>query len=208
MAILALATALHLAASCAPGVAPETLLSVAATETGYSQRGQAFTAPYSIGINGQGGGMRIYDSAADATAAASALIARGITNLDLGIAQINLKAGHLQRRGMSVADAFDPCISFRVGGEVLAECYGRTSGLDEQARLKAAAGCYNTGSTERGAGYSARVWQAAARVVPAIRVASLGAEPVTPAVAAVPQPLSNPFVRPSHGRAMTFNHSP
>ena len=60
------------------------------------------------------------------------LIATG-HNLDLGAAQLNWSSGHLQRRGLPLSAAFDPCTGLRVGGEVLANCYRRTSGSDEQA---------------------------------------------------------------------------
>jgi len=168
---LSLVAALHLAASCAPTVAPETLLSVAGTESGYTQAGRAFTHPFAIGINGPGGGARFYESAREATSAAAALIASGVTNIDLGIAQINWRAGHLQRRGLSLSAAFDPCTSLRVGGEVLAECWARSSGPTEQARLRAAIGCYNAGHPVSGTAYVLRVEASASRVVPAIRLA-------------------------------------
>ena len=164
MATLTIAAALKIAASCAPAVAPQTLLSVAHTESRLSE--------FAIGDNNT---HQAYQPAtlAEAVIIASRLIAAG-HSVDLGLAQINSTAGHLQRRGLPIAAAFEPCTAFRVGGEVLAECYSRTSGPDEQARLKAAASCYNG---DRTGAYAARVWKAAALVVPAIAVAGVPAAP-------------------------------
>ena len=190
--ILSLAVALQLARACAGGVAPETLLSVVKTESGFNA--------LAIGDNTDG---RSYLPAtlADAEAVATQLVAAG-HSLDLGIAQINTAAGHLQSRGLPLSAAFDPCTGFRIGGEVLTFCYGRTVGA-EQARLRQALSCYNTGSLERGAAYAARVWQAAAHVVPAIQIAGNlpGAadvpgtppSPATPEAAAVPVPHRPPL---------------
>lgn len=159
MAILPLAAALQIAASCAPSVAPQTLLSVVYTESRLSE--------FAIGDNTT---RQAYQPATlnEAVAIAERLIAAG-HSVDLGIAQINSSAGHLQRRGLPVAAAFDPCTGFRVGGEVLAECYERTSGADEQARLRQAASCYNTGTLDRGVAYVQRVQASADFIVPAVR---------------------------------------
>lgn len=159
MAVLTIAAALKIAASCAVGVAPETLLSVAHTESRLSE--------LAIGDNTT---HQPYQPATltEAVALATRLIAAG-HSLDLGVAQINTAAGHLQRRGLPIAAAFDPCVGFRVGGEVLAECYGRTSGPDKQVRLAQAASCYNTGTLTRGAAYAQRVQASADLIVPAIR---------------------------------------
>ena len=177
MAVLSIAIALKIAASCAVGVAPQTLLSVAHVETGLSE--------FDVGDNTTHRSYRP-GTLPEAIALATKLIGAG-HSVDLGIAQINSAAGHLQKRGLPIAAAFDPCIGFRVGGEVFAECYGRTSGADEQARLKQAASCYNTGTLDRGAQYAARVWRAAALVVPAIQVA--GTSSILPSIAGTSVPL-------------------
>ncbi len=194
MSALPLALALHLAASCAPAVAPETLLSVVRTESGFDS--------LAVGDNTV---AHAYHPAtlAEAVALASHLVAAG-HNLDLGAAQLNWSSGHLQRRGLPLSAAFDPCTGLRVGGDVLADCYRRTSGFDEQARLRQALSCYNTGTLDRGATYAGRVLVSARYVVPAIRVQ--GALPASPPLASpsAPPAFSTPFVRPQASRSLVF----
>lgn len=180
---LTLIAALHLAKACAGNIAPETLLSVMATESGFNA--------LAIGDNTDGRRHAPADLA-DAVAITTRLVAAG-HSLDLGIAQINTVAGHMQARNLPLSAAFDPCTGLRVGGEVLASCYGRTAGA-EQARLRQALSCYNTGTLDRGAAYAARVWQVAVHVVPAIQLA--GGEvtaPADPEAAAVPVPRRPPL---------------
>jgi len=181
MSALSLIAVLNLAATCAPTVAPETLLSVVRVESA--------TSPLVIGDNTA---RRAYHpgSLADAVATAETLIAQG-HSLDLGIAQISWKAGHLQARGLPLSAAFDACTGLRVGSEVLADCYRRASGV-EQARLRQALSCYNTGTLDRGAGYTARVWRAAAEVVPAIQIAGPYRAPATPEDTVAPEPPRPP----------------
>ena len=178
---LALVVALQIARTCAGGVAPETLLSVVKTESGFNA--------FAIGDNTD---RRSYAPAtlADAVALAARLVAAG-HSLDLGIAQINTEAGHLQARGLPLPAAFDACTGLRVGSEVLADCYRRASGV-EQARLRAALSCYNTGSFDRGAAYAARVWRVAADVVPAIQIAGPYWAPATPEDTAAAEPPRPP----------------
>lgn len=148
MAALSSAAVLALAISCAPEVAPQTMLAVVKTESGLN--------PYVIGVNGPGGGARSFASAAAATAAAERLIAAG-ANVDLGLAQLNWKSGHLQRRGLPISAAFEPCTALSVGSQVLAHCWSRATGSDEQSRLYAAVGCYNAGHPRTSTPYVFRV---------------------------------------------------
>lgn len=171
-----MAVALQIAASCAANVAPETLLSIIKTESGFE----------TLAIGDNTDHRSFHPGSLDEAVAFAVRLTAAGHNLDLGLAQINQPAGHLQRRGLSVADAFDPCTSLRVGGEVLADCYRRASGRDEQARLRAAVGCYNSGSVQRGADYVELVLAAAAQVVPALRVASEPSALNPPALPASP----------------------
>ena len=184
MTVLSLAVVLQLARTCAGGVAPETLLSVVKTESGFNA--------LAIGDNTD---RRSYAPASlpDAVALATRLVATG-HSLDLGIAQINTAAGHLQARGLPLSAAFDACTGLRVGSEVLTACYHRAAGV-EQVRLRQALSCYNTGSLNRGAGYAARVWQVAAHVVPAIQIAGDAPPapmPATPEDTVAPEPPRPP----------------
>ncbi len=200
MTVLPLVAALHLAASCAPSVAPDTLLSIVRTESAFDT--------LAVGDNTT---RQSYHpgSSADAVALASRLIAAG-HSVDLGAAQLNWSAGHLQRRNLPIAAAFDPCIGFHVGGEVLVECWGRATGADVQARLGSAIGCYNAGHPSPGTAYVQRVQASAAQIVPAIRVAGVIAPSAvpTPVTVSPEPPRRNPFVRSALGRVLTFIHNP
>ena len=182
MAVLSLAVALQIAGQCALDAKPETLLPIIATESAFD--------PLAIKDNIDG---RSYSPASvdAAERLASQLIALH-HNLDLGAAQINWASGHLQHRNLPLRAAFDQCTSFRVGSQVLAECWDRAVGATEQLRLRNAVGCYNTGSPNRGAAYAARVWQAAKRIVPAIQLAGSNQEPATPEDVRTPEPRRAP----------------
>jgi len=150
MSTLALAAAVALAARCAPGVAPESLLSVARTESQFD--------PLAIHDNTSGVSFNPA-AAAIAITIAKVLIERG-HSVDLGLMQIN--SANLARLGLSIPDAFDACRSMRAGAQVLREDY--------RAALRDALSRYNTGDPDRGIsnGYVARVEASARIVVPAI----------------------------------------
>lgn len=174
--LLTLPQMLALAAQCAPGVAPETLLSVVQVESGFD--------PLAIGVNGK---PRITVNAATRTEAASktsALIAAG-RSVDLGLAQINSR--NLAWLGLTVEDAFDPCRNLAAAARVLRGGYDvdQASIVGEQQALRVALSRYNTGDAARGFdnGYVAKVVSASARLVPAIQPT-----PGTPAEAAEPPP--------------------
>lgn len=157
-----IATALALAAHCAPTVAPETLLSVVHVESRFN--------PLAIGVNGAPRVAVTANTKADAVARATALIRAG-RSVDLGLAQINSK--NLSWLNLSIEDAFDPCANLAAAARVLQDGYGRSNGVGvgEQAALQAALSRYNTGDARRGFanGYVAKVTRASAHIVPAIR---------------------------------------
>lgn len=197
-AALTLAAFLAMAPRCAPAVHPDTLAPVVQTESRFTL--------YSIGVNqaGRSIGSRRFASKAEAVAAVERLIASGVTNLDLGPAQISWKAGHLQRRGLTPADAFEPCTALRVAADVLTDCWSRAPARGEQARLDETASCYNTGTFTRGLavaaggnGYSAKVRANAEHVVPALRLAGREVPPLPSAPAAPVSPPPPPACAPS-----------
>jgi type IV secretion system protein VirB1 len=166
-ATLTVAALYALAQQCAPNVHPQTMAALVQTESARH--------PYSLNVNRDGVSVlsRRYETRAEAEAALADLLARGVTNVDVGGAQINWRAGHLQRRGLPPTAALDPCVGLRVGGEVLEECYRTAPGATEQDRLLAALGCYNTGGHRPAAPYVMRVQASADRVVvPALRAVS------------------------------------
>lgn len=163
-----------LAAQCAPHVAASTLLAVSRAESGLD--------PLAIGVNGARSRRPRPSTAAEATAAAKALVAAG-RDIDLGLAQINIR--NLPRLGLSIEAAFDPCRNLAAAAEVLREGYarGRARHGPGQAALRVALSVYNTGHAERGFanGYVARVVAKAGARLPAAPKAPLAPPPPPPA---------------------------
>jgi type IV secretion system protein VirB1 len=151
----------HLVTTCAPSVAPQTLLSVAKVESGFD--------PLAIGVN-RPGPMRLHPHTKEqAIATATRLIAAG-ANVDLGVSQINSR--NLGGLGLTISDAFDACRNLAASAKVIAAGYDRADPTPggEQAALHTALSYYNTGDPRRGYrnGYVAKVLVAASQVVPAL----------------------------------------
>jgi type IV secretion system protein VirB1 len=133
---LDLATLLALAPTCAPAVAPRTLLAVARAESGFD--------PYAIGVNGAPPLRVKARTPSEATTAARALLAAG-RDIDLGLGQINVR--NLTALGLDLEGAFDPCRSLAGSARVLRADYRRAAPDlgREQAALRTALSYYNTG---------------------------------------------------------------
>ncbi len=180
--ILQLASVVALAQQCAPSVAPETLVSVVHAESRFDT--------LAIGVNARGVRAQVPGSPAEAALVARALIAKGY-NIDLGLGQIN--SANLQRLGLSVEDAFDPCRNLAAAARVLTSNFltaARTQGMPDRA-LSVALSMYNTGSQARGFGngYVARVYASSAVVIPAIReLAPTAPAPVNQPASHIPAP--------------------
>lgn len=180
---LSLQVFLQLAAAFAPSVAPETLASFAQNESRLD--------PYAIHDNSTGASLHP-DSLSQAVALATALLAQR-HSLDLGIMQVN--SVNFARLALNVTSAFDPGHSIRAGAVILVEAYQqcrRDGAVPEQPALRCAASVYNTGREQAGIlnGYQARVWQAAAIVVPAIQLTARPAVPpgIAPDDVVTPRP--------------------
>ena len=162
--VLPLVLLIGLARSCAPSVAPETLLSVVRTESAFD--------PLTIGVNGRPHRALHPATVEAAVSLAEGLLARG-ENLDLGLAQIN--ARNLTGLGLTVRAAFDPCRNLAGAARILTAGYlaAQRSAPGAQTALRAALSAYNTGDPVRGLrnGYVTKVQAAAAVVVPAIAAA-------------------------------------
>jgi len=130
-----------LAQECAPWVAHETMAAIVRTESAFR--------PFAIGINGGTQLIRQPTNKEEAVTTADWLIANGY-NIDMGLAQIN--SSNLERVGLTVADAFEPCKNLAAAATILHENYQSASRKeqDEQAALHAALSAYNTGSFTRG----------------------------------------------------------
>jgi hypothetical protein len=150
-----------LAMQCAPLVAPETLVSIAQTESRLE--------PLAIHDNTTG---KAYMPATIEVASTQAegLIRAG-HSVDLGLMQIN--SANLHLAGLSVRQSFEACYALAAGARLLAKGYSGGVTVDEQQRaLLIALSRYNTGDPLRGFenGYVGRVESAARQVVPAIHV--------------------------------------
>lgn len=164
---------LALAAQCAPGVAPPTLLAIARAESSLD--------PLAIGVNGPKAPRGRADSVAEAVSVASSLMKAG-RDIDLGLTQINVR--NLPRLGLSLAAAFDPCRNLAAGARVLQDGYARGAARHGpgQSALRVALSYYNTGHDERGFanGYVARVTAQTGRAE----------RPLTPVAVAVSPPIT------------------
>jgi type IV secretion system protein VirB1 len=191
---LTVSVMLGLAQRCAPAVAPETMLSVARAESAFD--------PFVVAANTNPRRVFHPASAEAATRLADRLIGAG-QSVDLGLGQINSR--NLQRLGLEVADAFDPCRNLAASARVLQASYRRASPDvgSEQRALRTALSLYNTGDAERGVrnGYVGRVTEAARRIVPALKPSA--DQPATQADipadlgADIPRPSLDVFARPA-----------
>lgn len=192
---LSLPEMLMLAARCAPSVAPGTLLPVASVESGFD--------PLAIGVNGPRRITLHPRNPSEATSTAAALIAAG-RSVDLGLAQIN--SANLPALGLTPTTVFDPCRNLGGASQILRGAYQQSQRTvaGEQPALRTALSYYNTGDPNRGFGngYVARVARAAARIVPAIRLAP--DSPPAPADVAQLPTAPSWDVFGSIGRAPTF----
>lgn len=178
---LAIATALSLAQSCAPSVAPGTLLAFARAESALD--------PLAIHVNRPPATLHPTIKAA-AIAIASRMIADG-RSVDLGLLQIN--SANLPRLGLTIEEAFVSCSNVRAGVQLMLSAYTRCASViaEPQRCLRVMASEYNTSTPDRGFanGYVKLIELAAAHVIPELRVA--GAQAPEPPPAATP-PVSCP----------------
>lgn len=160
----------QLSRACAPQVASATLLSLAQAESGRD--------PLVIGVNTPI--RRVLHPADPATALRLARrLDHGGADFDLGLTQLNVRT--LRRIGIPLSAALDPCRNLAVGGRLLTENFlaARRRTATSRTALEAALSTYNTGDPSRGLrnGYVARVYRAAAQILPAIAPNELVARP-------------------------------
>lgn len=154
-----------LARQCAPSVHPTTLAAVVKAESSFRA--------YAININGGAQLPRQPDTQPEAVSTAKYLLANGY-NFDSGLGQINSK--NVSKFSMSWEDVFEPCANLAAAARVLTDCFTRAAASEsnDQAALRNALSCYNTGTFTRGHanGYVSRVERSAgknpAALVPAL----------------------------------------
>ncbi|MFO1219607.1 MAG: lytic transglycosylase domain-containing protein [Burkholderiaceae bacterium] len=136
MSALVLSTLL---AACAPQIHPATASALIAVESAGN--------PYAIGVVG-GALVRQPTNWREAIATARALRAQG-WNFSVGLAQINLH--NLDRLGLTLETAFDPCANLRAMQAVLGECFDAGQvGRADAVRLRDALSCYYSGNFSTG----------------------------------------------------------
>ena len=148
------ATLLALAMTCAPQVDAGTTRALIAVESGAN--------PHAIGVVG-GALERQPRHRAEAIATARALQASN-WNFSVGLAQVNVH--NLDRLGLTVEDAFEPCANLAAMQAILIECFERTAPQHASQRaLRQALSCYYSGNFVTGFehGYVRRVAIATAR---------------------------------------------
>ena len=146
------ATLLTLLLNCAPQVDPTTARALVAVESSLN--------PHAIGVVG-GTLERQPRNQREALATAHALHDAG-WNFSLGLAQINVR--NLERLGLSLESAFEPCRNLAAMQTVLGECFERSAALplakpSDQLALRQALSCYYSGNFTTGFehGYVRRV---------------------------------------------------
>ncbi|CAN7437394.1 lytic transglycosylase domain-containing protein [Caballeronia sp. LjRoot29] len=173
-----------LAQQCAPQVSPATMAAIVRTESSFN--------PYAIGVV-HALLLRQPASLEEATATVRALEASG-WDYSVGLAQVS--RANWSRYGMSVQNAFDPCLNLAAGAAILHDCYAqaRKSRSDVQGALRASLSCYASGDFTTGyrTGYVQRVVQNVADSVSAHLVPSVPA--IDPAVSPIPVTRAIPVV--------------
>lgn len=134
---------LALALACSPHVHPDTARALVEAESSFN--------PWAIGVVG-GALARQPRSRSEAIATARALLREG-WNFSLGLGQINLH--NLDRLGLTVDSAFDPCLNLTAMQAVLCECFERArtqvaEGQVGQPALRLALSCYYSGDFKTG----------------------------------------------------------
>lgn len=142
--------------ACAPLVHPMTAQALVKVGSSFN--------PHAIGVVG-GALRRQPRSSGEAIATATALQNAG-WNFSIGLAQINVN--NLERLGLSVGVALDPCENLKAMQVVLSECFERAGpGSHPQHEVRQALSCYYSGNYVTGfsQGYVARVVDASRRPV-------------------------------------------
>lgn len=133
---------LALALACAPQVHADTTQALVRVESGFN--------PWAIGVVG-GALVRQPRHRTEAMATARALHAAG-WNFSVGLGQINVR--NLERLGLTLESALEPCANLTALQTVLVECFERASRSasrqPDQLALRRALSCYYSGNFNTG----------------------------------------------------------
>jgi len=131
---------LALSSECAAFVPPYTLEAIVKTESNFD--------PLRIGVNGGSRLERQPVNIEEAIVTAQWLLDNGY-NIDLGLGQVN--SSNLNRVGLTVHDAFDPCKNLKAAGIIFQKSYqAAIRQYPEEQAVKVALSAYNTGNFVRG----------------------------------------------------------
>jgi len=131
---------LALADQCASFVSPHTLEAIVKTESNFD--------PLKIGVNGGAKLQRQPVTVEEAVVTAQWLLANGY-NIDLGLGQVN--SSNLNRIGLSVTEAFDPCKNLKAAGTIFNNSFqSAMQQYPEGQALQVALSAYNTGNYVQG----------------------------------------------------------
>ena len=131
---------LALADQCASFVAPHTLEAIVKTESNFD--------PLKIGVNGGAKLQRQPVNVEEAIVTAQWLLQNGY-NIDLGLGQVN--SSNLNRVGLSVTEAFDPCKNLKAAGTIFNNSFQvAIQQYPEDQALQVALSAYNTGNFLQG----------------------------------------------------------
>ncbi len=131
---------LALADQCASFVSPHTLEAIVKTESNFD--------PLKIGVNGGAKLQRQPVTVEEAVVTAQWLLANGY-NIDLGLGQVN--SSNLNRVGLSVTEAFDPCKNLKAAGTIFNNSFqSAIQQYPEGQALQVALSAYNTGNFVQG----------------------------------------------------------
>lgn len=184
---------LALADQCASFVPPHTLEAIVKTESNFD--------PLKIGVNGGAKLQRQPVNIDEAVVTAQWLLQNGY-NIDLGLGQVN--SSNLNRVGLSVTDAFDPCKNLKAAGTIFNYSFqAAMQQYPEAQALSAALSAYNTGNFVQGFrnGYVSRVLSNLPDQAQAQTAATTTTVQPIPLVNAAHQPTLAEFVRPKPATA-------
>ncbi|HYZ33693.1 MAG TPA: transglycosylase SLT domain-containing protein [Crenalkalicoccus sp.] len=137
------------------GLSAGLLGAIAVVESGRPDPATGRVSPWPWTINAEGQG-RFFETKAEAVAAASALLARGVSVVDVGCLQVNLH--HHPTAFADLEEAFDPMANARYAGLFLKRLYAARQDWEQ------AAAAYHSQTPELGDPYRLRVlaaWPAA-----------------------------------------------
>ncbi|NDG05255.1 MAG: murein transglycosylase, partial [Alphaproteobacteria bacterium] len=153
------------------GIPTHLLSAIATTESGRYHSGLKISVPWPWTINAEGKGY-YFDTKAEAVAAARRLLAQGITSMDVGCMQVNLK--HHPRAFGSLESAFEPETNVAYASSFLRTLYG------ESNSWKKAAADYHSKTPARGSEYVGLVFNSWYKIIDKLRAARM-AVPDVPA---------------------------